>query len=249
MQSPTTEHPKRRILLWSLREEKSVDNVGRGSKTLGECRCILRKLRHHELLPSPSGGSGRNRTPDKLPVPNGMRYSKMRCGVARSGGIASTGTGHRIGAFAENRARSVLGDVEVNNASHSSLMSPRANRMAGRGPEEFGCQKIDCPTGRSADERWVARVWQQFNSAKHQLEIYDHENRATVNNTVLDFINSERHRSRCHAARSWRKPLAPSFRGTKRASILIDPRVTPNQMERRTKRSFAREQLAQCRYT
>ncbi len=133
VQSPADEHPKRRIeglackrsevsgrRLWGLFAErfKTPEAFFRDHFVVNYCPLAFLE------------DTGRNRTPDKLPADESKaltevcdRHLKQLVGIIQPEWVIG------VGAFAENRAREVLGDeVKIGRVLHPSPASPAANR-------------------------------------------------------------------------------------------------------------------------
>ena len=133
VQSPGNEHPKRRIeglacqrsevsgrRLWGLAAERFGTPEAFFADHFVVNYCPLAFLEE----------TGRNRTPDKLPADEARplseicdRHLKQLVGIIQPEWVIG------VGAFAENRAREVLGDsVKIGRILHPSPASPAANR-------------------------------------------------------------------------------------------------------------------------
>jgi len=133
VQSPKNEHPKRRIEgLTCKRSEVSGRRLwGLFAERFGHPEAFFRE--HFVANYCPLAfleETGRNRTPDKLPVDETKPLSEI-CDrhLKRLIGIIQPEWVIGVGAFAENRAREVLGDTaKIGRILHPSPASPAANR-------------------------------------------------------------------------------------------------------------------------
>ena len=133
VQSPENEHPKRRIEgLACRRSEVSGRRLwGLFAERFGPPETFFRD--HFVVNYCPLAfleETGRNRTPDKLPADESKaltgicdRHLKQLVEIIQPEWVVG------VGAFAENRAREVLGDtVRIGRILHPSPASPAANR-------------------------------------------------------------------------------------------------------------------------